>query len=60
MDESRDDIKIEFNVEKFKGLSDEEISDRFNKHVLPAVLKQIRERRASDCPVCNPWSYAVF
>ncbi|CAL7963297.1 hypothetical protein GAMM_40230 [Gammaproteobacteria bacterium] len=48
------------NLEKFRGLSDEEIKERFNKAILPEIIKRVRSNTDGNCPVCNPWSYSVF
>ncbi len=59
--EKSKDLEIKMNVKKFEGLSDEEIKERFNKKVLPVLIKRIRSGiRDDDCPVCSPWSYAFF
>lgn len=54
-------IRMDFDLDKFRDLSDEEIVKRFNKAVLPAVIKKLRQGgvgKAKDCPVCTPWTYA--
>lgn len=60
MSEEKADVNVQCDLDKLKGLNDREIEERFQKKVLPEIMKQIRERRSSDCPVCNPWSYSVF
>lgn len=59
-----DDVKVEVDLKSFRNLSDEEIAERFNKSVLPEIIKRVRTsghaEKESECPVCNPWSYSVF
>jgi hypothetical protein len=59
-----EDIKVEVDIKKFRDLSDEEIKERFNKQVLPEIIKRVRTsgqgEKVAECPVCNPWSYSVF
>lgn len=61
MQKQNEDFSIQFNIKKFKNLSDVEIQEKFNKAILPEILKQVRKDfSVEECPVCNPWSYAVF
>lgn len=55
-------VKRDIDLKKFQGLSDEEIAKRFNKAVLPELIKKMRDlqRFDDDCPVCSPWCYAFF
>ena len=58
------DLKLDFDLEKFRNLSEEEIAEKFNKEILPEIIKKIRQGGAAageaECGVCNPWSYSVF
>lgn len=61
----KEEIKIivrnDFDVEKFAGLTDKEIEERFNKKLIPELIKKIRmTQKDDDCPVCSPWTYAFF
>ena len=58
----KSDLDIQLNLEKFSNLSDAEIKDRFEKSIIPEIIKKIRNNKAGggDCPVCNPWSYSAF
>lgn len=61
MEKINKDINIQFNIEKFKNLSDDEIKGMFDKSIIPEVLKmRAQGLLREDCPVCNPWSYSVF
>lgn len=55
-------VSINVNLETFRHMDDEQIKQAFHKEILPEVLETIKKdnSRESDCPVCNPWSYAVF
>lgn len=56
-------MRLDFDISKFQDLTDEEIAERFNKAVLPEVIKKLRQGakgKAEDCPVCTPWSYSFF
>lgn len=57
-------IKVEVDLDKFRNLTDEEIAEKFNKAILPEIIKNVRAsgqgQKAASCPVCNPWSYSVF